>query len=44
MNKKLKQFIANKGFTEQEIARMSQQLIKEFRFEYNYLKRIGMVE
>ncbi len=44
MNKKLKQFITNKGFTEQEIAKMNQQMIKEFRFEYNYLKRIGMVE
>ena len=44
MSAKLKQFIKNKGFSESEIGRMNDSLIKDFAVEYRYAKRIGMVE
>jgi hypothetical protein len=44
MSGKLKKFILNKGFTEAEMGRMSKQEIADFRHEYNFAKRMGMVD
>ncbi len=44
MNKKFKKFILNKGFSEEEIKNLSKKIIRDLKFEYNYLKRIGMID